>query len=265
MAIPRIALGARFAAARMADNYLFRPAYSPEVYETLLSLFDDHPRALLDAGCGPGKITLGLVDHLDRVDSVDPSEEMLRVAQSMPKAGDPKIRWVRSKIEDAELHPPYGLIVAGASIHWMDLDRTLARFGDALAPGAFLAVLEGDAPVIPPWEHDEKAFMIDFVERISGRRPDWWKTMSEGLREPVLVDSRFHSAGYRITAPVEVTQSIEDYLRCQHSRATWSEDHLGDESTREFDRELSSLLTRQATNGVLTYHVQTRIEWGTVG
>jgi len=46
-----------------------------------------------------------------------------------------------------QLDPPYGLIVAASSIHWMALDRTLPRFADALAEGAMLAVLDGDAPV----------------------------------------------------------------------------------------------------------------------
>src|SRR3984885_12906088 len=53
-----ISLGRRFSAERMAANYLFRPPYSPEVYDILLDLMREHPRILLDAGCGTGKITL---------------------------------------------------------------------------------------------------------------------------------------------------------------------------------------------------------------
>jgi SAM-dependent methyltransferase len=258
------ARGRRFSAERMAENYLFRPPYSAEVYDVLLELIRGHPRIILDAGCGTGKITLGLIDHLDRADAVDLSEAMLRVARSSPAAASSKIRWIHAAIEDAPLDPPYGLIVAASSIHWMDLDRTLPRFADALADGAMLAVLDGDAPVDAPWEREETAFMIEFVAVRDGRRPNWWKTVSERFAEPVLVHPAFERLGHRITAPVSFSQSVADYLRCQHSRATWSEDHLGEKASAEFDAAITGMLSRHTRDGLLTFNVQTRIEWGRV-
>jgi SAM-dependent methyltransferase len=258
------ARGRRFSAARMAENYLFRPPYPAEVYGTLRELMSGRPRILLDAGCGTGKITLGLIDHVDRADAVDPSEAMLRVARSLAGTSSSKIQWIHSTMENASLDPPYGLIVAASSIHWMDLDRVLPRFGDALADTAMLAVLDGDAPVDAPWEREETAFMIDFVAAREGQRPKWWKTVSERFAEPILVHPAFETLGYRITAPVAYSQSIADYLRCQHSRATWSEDVLGERACAEFDAAMTALLTRYARDGMLTFAVQTRIEWGRV-
>ncbi|HEV2169362.1 MAG TPA: class I SAM-dependent methyltransferase [Candidatus Binatus sp.] len=260
----RRALGRRFSEARMAENYRFRPPYPPEVYRTLLELMSGHPRIVLDAGCGTGKIALGLIDRIDRVDAIDPSDAMLRVARSFPGAENPKIRWIHSAIEDAPLDPPYGLVVAASSIHWMDLDRTLPRFADVLADGGMLAVLDGDAPVDTPWEREETAFMIDFVAKLEGRRPQWWKTVRERFAEPVLEHPAFERVGHRITRPVPYSQSIGDYLRCQHSRATWSEDHLGEDATVEFDSAMTTILKRYARNDTLTFEVQTRIEWGRV-
>jgi SAM-dependent methyltransferase len=248
----------------MAANCLARPPYPAQVYDTLLELIRGHPRTLLDAGCGTGKITLGLIDQIDRADAVDPSDAMLRVARSLPGAASAKIRWIHAAIEDAQLDPPYGLIVAASSIHWMDLDRTLPRFANALADGAMLAVLDGDAPVDAPWEREETEFMIDFITARDGRRPTWWKTVRERFAEPVLVHPGFQQVGHRITAPVASSQSIADYLRCQHSRATWSEDHLGDKASAEFDAAMTAILNRYARAGMLTFEVQTRIEWGRV-
>ncbi|HEY6418816.1 MAG TPA: class I SAM-dependent methyltransferase [Candidatus Binataceae bacterium] len=256
--------GDRFGSRRVAENYSFRPPYSREVYGTLLSLIGAGPRAVLDAGCGSGKITLGLVDDVERVDAVDPSIEMLKVARRFPGAANPKIRWINARMEEAPLDPPYGLIVASLSIHWMDLDRVLSRFAEALADRACLAVLDGDAPVDAPWEREETAFMVDFLERIDGRPRDWWKTMGERLAEPVLVHPAFQSVGHRVTAPVQFSQSVADHLRCQHSRAAWSEDHLGEKASREFDTEITKLLNRYAVGGMLTFVVQTRMEWGRV-
>src|SRR5580704_2492652 len=248
----------------MAANYLFRPPYPAEVYDTLLELMRGYPRILLDAGCGAGKITLGLIDQIERADAVDPSDAMLRVARSLPGAASGKIRWIHAAIEDAPLDPPYGLIVAASSIHWMDLDRTLPRFANALADGAMLVVLDGDAPVDAPWEREETQFMVDFLAARDGRRPAWWKTVRERFAEPVLIHPGFERRGHRITAPVASSQSIADYLRCQHSRATWSEDHLGEEASVEFDTAMTGILSRHARDGMLTFEVQTRIEWGRV-
>ena len=189
---------------------------------------------------------------------------MLRVARSSPAAASRKIRWIHDAIEDAPLDPPYGLIVAASSIHWMALDRTLPRFADALAEGAMLAVLDGDAPVDAPWEREEIAFMIDFIAAQEGLRPTWWKTVRERFAEPVLVHPTFEQLGHRITAPVSFSQSIADYLRCQHSRATWSEDQLGAKASEEFDAAMTAILNRYARDGMLTFDVQTRIEWGRV-
>src|ERR1700735_4108918 len=207
------ALGRRFSEARMAENYTFRPPYPAEVYDLLVELLHGHPRTLLDAGCGTGKITLGLIEQIDRADAVDPSDAMLCVARALPWAANAEIRWIHAAIEDAPLDPPYGLIVAASSIHWMDLDLTLLRFAGALADGAMLAVLDGDAPLDAPWEREETAFMIDFLEARGERRRGWWRTMRERLAAPVLTHPRFTSLGHRITAPVSFSQSIEDYLR----------------------------------------------------
>jgi len=255
-------LGQRFSSARMVENYLFRPPYSPEVFETLLGFIKGHPRVVLDAGCGPGKTTLGLIDNLERADAIDPSAEMLRLARSLPNGANAKIRWIESKLEDSKLDPPYGLIVAALSLHWMDLDQVLPKFAAALAPGAFLAVLDGDAPINAPWERDETAFYSDFLEKVDGKRPFGWKNARQQLDQPKLLHRLYKPVGVRITQPTEISQTIVEYLRCQHSRATWSEDHLGNAATADFDAGMEKLLSRYVIAGHLHYVVQTRIEWG---
>ena len=260
----RQSYGARFASQRMAANYRFRPDYSSEVYDILAGLLRGQPRALLDAGCGPGKIVHGLVNQIDRADAVDPSEPMLHIARSFPEGRDPRIRWVCARIEDAELRPPYGLIVAGASIHWMELDRVLPRFKEGLAPGAFLAVLDGDAPIDPPWEGEATRFMLDFLEKLEGERPRWWASASQRLQQQILDHPAFERAGRVISKPVRVARNIADFLQCEHSRATWAEDHLGETRSTQFDEGLTRILAPFAIDDILTFSVQTRIEWGRV-
>jgi hypothetical protein len=144
----------------------------------------------------------------------------------------------------------------------MDVDRVLPRFREAQEPGAFLAVLDADAPIDPPWEGEATRFMLDFLQKIDGERLQWWATASQRLRQPILDHPAFECVGAAISKPLQVAQNITDFLRCEHSRATWSEDHLGEEASAQFDKGLRELLTPFATDDILTFSVQTRVEWG---
>jgi len=258
---PRPGYATHFASRRVAEHYRFRPAYSPEVIDALLSLVVE-PRAVLDAGCGPGKLAFALSGRVARVHAIDPSEEMLRLARADPDGTDRKITWTLARVEEAALEPPYGLIVAGAAIHWMDLDRVLPRFAAALAPDGVLAMVDGDAPIGAPWEAAENALFSDFIERLQGAPPKFAATRLEQLERPFIVHPLFERSGSRITAPWPVTQSIDDYLRCQHSRATWSEDYMGAALTEEFDARMRALLAPHAPGDMLHYAVRSRLEWG---
>jgi hypothetical protein len=146
----------------------------------------------------------------------------------------------------------------------MEIDRVLPRFRETQAPGAFLAVLDGDAPIDPPWEGEATRFMQDFLEKTDGERPKSWATASQRLQQPILEHPAFECLGAMISRPIRVAQTIEDFLRCEHSRATWSEDHLGATGSAQFDERLGRILKPFATDGILTFSVQTRVEWGSI-
>jgi SAM-dependent methyltransferase len=253
--------GAHFGARSVARNYVHRPAYSPEVFEILLALLPPTCRAVLDAGCGPGKLALGLRARVDRIDAVDPSAEMIVLGRSLPGGDDPRINWIQARLEDAGLSRPYGLITCGASVHWLDADRALSQFAAVLAPGGAFAIVEGDAAVDAPWQAAERAVYSEVIERLQGQRPDF-PTSQALLERPLLDHPRYRRLGARITAPNRIRQSLDDYLACQHSRATFSIDHMGSALTAEFDAALRAALMPHVRDGMLDYVVQTRVEWG---
>jgi predicted TPR repeat methyltransferase len=82
----------------VVERYHLRPPYPKETFELLASLAVGSPRAVLDAGCGPGDLARGLAPHVDRVDAVNISAAMIARGQALP---DEKIRWIHSAIEDA--------------------------------------------------------------------------------------------------------------------------------------------------------------------
>jgi SAM-dependent methyltransferase len=118
--------------------YHLRPPYPGSLFERLSEVAADGP--VLDAGCGTGDLARGLAPRVERVDAVDASPRMIERARQLP--GAERVRWHAAPIEDAELDPPYALIVAGDSVHWFDWDVAFTRFAAWLAPAGTLAIVQ---------------------------------------------------------------------------------------------------------------------------
>ena len=260
---PRRELGARFEAASVAALYRHRPPYSEEVYALVEDPAGARGRRILDCGAGTGKIARELVARGFEVDAVDPSAEMIRTGRRLSHGEDPKLCWIEGPIEEVALRGGYALAVAGASFHWFDADRVLPRLHDLLEPDAFLAVLDGDGAWQSPWADAEEAVMIDFVTRMQGSRPVWHRVDIEDAR--ILEHPLFGPRGERVTAPASVRQTVEDYIACQHSRATFTHEVMGPELADAFDAALRGVLEDHADSGWLRYACRTRIEWGRPG
>src|SRR5215471_15938282 len=123
---------ARFQHQSVVDRYHLRPAYPPQTFELLNDLIVDKPRAVLDVGCGPGNVARPLSAYVDRVDAVDMSLPMLTRARTLPGGDSSKIHWLHGRVEDMEFKPPYALITAGESLHWMEWGMVLPRFARLL-------------------------------------------------------------------------------------------------------------------------------------
>jgi SAM-dependent methyltransferase len=254
--------GHRFKLSSVARNYEHRPPYSDEVFQTLLGLPDPSVQSVLDAGCGPGRIAIGLSDHVSRIDAIDFSQGMIDIGKSMSGGDHPSIHWQHSAIEDATLNPPYSLIVTGASIHWINWDVVFRIFKDALSDDGFLAVVEGDSAMDPPWKQEENELDAEFRETSRpednpcGTRP--W-TLLKTFEEYGLVEWARHVT----TAPITFAQSIEDYVSAKHSRASKCIDAIGEaERVREFDERLRSTLSVHSVDDQVSFQVTTHIDWG---
>lgn len=248
-----------FLSRSVAECYDFRPPYSSEVIACLLRLLGIHPRSVLDAGCGHGKLARELVDQVDRVDAVDRSDEMLRVGRSLPGGDHPKLNWICGEIEDVELAGPYGLVVAGASFHWFDPERVLTRFADLLAHDAVFALVEGDTPWQAPWAEAELELIGETAELRTGERPELRAPDVEAPFDFPLIG--FERLGALVTSPSTVEQPIESYLACQNSRASLSQEALGPKLAERFDRELRRILEPYSRGDRIRYELRTRIEW----
>ncbi len=59
------------------------------------------------------------------------------------------------------------------------------------------------------------------------------------------------------------SETIEGFVACQHSRATWTRAVTGSALASEFDEDLRTTLAPFATDGRLHFQVKSSLCWGT--
>ena len=153
------------------------------------------------------------------------------------------------------MEPPYDLICAGASIHWLDHERLMPRLAGSLSNGAWVMVIEGDGAWQPPWQAEFTDFTARWLERMGRRHneAEFGVAMNRYQEFMVIHGQR------EFVAPVE--QPLNDFIECQHSRASWARAVMGLERSEHYDAELKELLTPHVRAGALHFQVRTALTW----
>lgn len=255
--------GDSFSDARVAQAYLHRPDYADGIYRKLIDI-SPGSSSLLDLGCGTGKISRRLCTRFDTVTGVDPSEQMLRVAMTQQSGDRSNILWIHGRAEDAPFRGhPFDLIVAGASIHWMDHATVFPKLLAHAKDGCVFAAVDGDGAFDPPWRDRWDEFLTHWIYELNGDayQPD--QPDSAYARRMNGYRSWLNVSGEEPFLSGPISQRVEDFIMCQHSRATFAPARLG-ERIQEFDCQLADVVEPHAVGGVLTYTIQSRVVWGTI-
>ena len=246
---------ARFQHPSVVERYPLRAPYPDELIAVLAGLIQDEPRVVLDVGTGTGDLARPLAarDGIARVDAVDPSAAMLALAQRRPGGDSPRVRWIGGTAEDAPLEPPYALVTASESLHWMGWERVLPRFRAVGTPNSVVAIvhrLDGDEP----WKDD----LLAIIQKYS--------TMYnyEGFDLIAELEARglFETLGRHETARRPFTQPVADYIASFHSRSSLSLAALTAEAATGFDADLGALLAERCPDGVVRWEVAAGVVWG---
>jgi SAM-dependent methyltransferase len=245
-----------------AAHYRYgRPDYSPRLEAVLtdeLSL--NGSGRLLDAGCGPGILTVRLAHLFEEVVGLDPDSDMLtegrRAAQ---ERGITNTRWIQAQAEDLPVAAPgpYRLVTFGQSFHWTDERHIAETVYDILEPGGSLALIfhtvEGHptppSPGRPPIPHEDiKALVKKYLG--SRYQPDRYGHQGVPRFEDVLVRSRF-SAPRVIFAPgiPDLVRESESVLSGYFSMSS-SAPHLFGDRVEEFATEVRELLASRSPDGL---------------
>lgn len=247
--------GAQFKDRSIVDAYRHRPPYPAEIFTILAELINGEPQHVLDVGCGTGNLSRYLVERSERLDAVDFSLPMLEQGKQLPNGNHPRLRWVHGSIEEIALDPPYALVTAGESLHWMDWNSVLPRFRELLIPGGYLAIVEHDT-LPDPWHAALREIIPHYSTNKDFHSSD--NTMLETLEQHGL----FQKVGEKMTAPVPFVQSVDDYIESYHSRNGFSRERMSPAMADAFDREARKILFRSYPSGVMSLQVIGSVVWG---
>jgi hypothetical protein len=156
-------------------------------------------------------------------------------------------------MEEAPLDPPYGLVTAGESLHWMDWSIVLRRFREVLVPGGYVAIV-GRGEESNPWWPE----LVKIISVYSTNRDFRPYNVIQLLEDRRL----FRKVGAKQTTPVPVEQAIDDYVESIHSRNGFSRDRMTEQAAADFDAEAHRLLERYAMDGKVRFAVTGSVVWG---
>jgi ubiquinone/menaquinone biosynthesis C-methylase UbiE len=247
-------LAAVFGHPGVADAYQHRPPYPDEVFDLLERLITDRPRSVLDIGAGEGALARPLASRVDQVDAVDLSAAMVEAGRGRPGGRRRNLRWIVGAAETADLGGPYALVTAGAALHWMSWEPTLARLRAVMTPNAFLAVVEHGHHDLP-W----RAGLTDVITRHS-RSPGY----DPGFRivDALAADGLLEITGRAVTAPVPFRQPLASYVEQFHSTASLAREWMPAAESAAFDRAITGVVAPHASGGVLEMTVVASVTWG---
>ena len=246
-----------------AAHYRYgRPAYSPELEAFLTREAGlDGTGRLLDAGCGPGVLTVRLAHLFGQAVGLDPDPGML--AEGSRAAGEravSNIRWVQGLAEDlpAAAPGPYRLVTFGQSFYWTDEPRVAEAVYDMLEPGGALALVGHTVagrrpppdPGVPPIPHDEIRALVE--KYLGSTRRAGQGTARERTHsfEDVLARTRF-GVPRQFFLP-----GLPDLLRDSASvlsgyfSFSFSAPHLFGDRLDDFAGEVRALLAERSAEGI---------------
>jgi trans-aconitate methyltransferase len=242
---------ARFKEQDVVDRYHLRLPYPPEVFTILADLITDEPRNLLDVGTGLGEIAREMAKRMARVDAVDVSATMLARAKTMPDGEASNINWLQGMTEEVALNPPYALITAADSMHWMNWEAVFPRFRSILTSNGFVALVHRKDNAA--WQTELTALIARYTAKYGYE--DFDLIMQLEQRD------LFKQVGGQ-NCSVTSLQSLEDYINSFHSRSSLTIDYMTPEIAAQFDAELLEIVKPYSKDNFLQLETLAEIVWG---
>jgi len=229
------------------DYARFRAGYPKEFFDYVMDYFHlDGKRKLLDLGCGTGQITISLAPYFEKAIGIDIDKDMLTEAKRQAeKAGVKNIKWLEKKAEDISSDLGFFRLASfGASFHWMEQDKVLAKVYEILEPNGGLVIVSGSSSV---WKNTEKELWKvkckEIIQKYLGPKRRAGNTFYSEPKEKfenIISRSKFGTFD-KWTHPYERKKTIEDIIGLLYTTSFASRSFFGDKID-DFERELKEAL-----------------------
>ena len=223
----------------------FRPGLPQEIVDLIMSKVLI-PVALLDLGCGTGRITEQLASHFTETIAVDPDKDMVKLARKRFEASPVSI--LHARAEDVDLPKDWraSLVLICRAFHWMDQKKVLARLESVVAEKGVIAILSDNSF----WHLDDETpwakTVLEVLHRYLGaerrtllgtyRPPE--EFFGRSFTSPVFTELEHY------TVPVTREWTIDQIIGYLYSTSFASHAVLKDKAgpfEQELRRELSAL------------------------
>lgn len=248
--------GAQFKDQSIVTAYRRRPPYPDETFDILTGLITSEPKRVLDVGCGTGYLARPLSQRVDAVDAVDISANMIAQGKQLPGGDAPNLCWIEGSVEEAALSPPYGLVTAGESLHWLDWEVVLPRFRELLVEDGYLAIVYKRFSTVP-WGVELGELLSQYSTNQDYEPYD--------LVEELTSRGLFGKQGERETMPMPFRQSVAAYVESFFARNGFSQERMGAEKADEFETAVTNLVCTYQTEETFEIQVSGHVVWGRPG
>jgi SAM-dependent methyltransferase len=239
-----------------------RPAYSPQL-EALLTeeLGLDGRGRLLDAGCGPGILTVRLAHLFEEAVGLDPDPAMIAEGRRAAREqGIANITWMQARAEDlpGAAPGPYRVVTFGQSFHWTDEVPVAEAVYDMLQPGGALALIVHTAggravppgPGPPPVPHTEIRALVRKYLGSTRRAGRGFAPVRTHRFEDALARTRFGAPRVMFAPGIpDLVRDSESVLSGYFSTA-YAAPHLFGDRAGAFASEVRELLRGRSPQGV---------------
>ena len=126
---------------KVAKRYAAKPIADLDAYERKLELARgvlEPDMCVVEIGCGTGSTAIQLSPHVSRIDAIDVSSAMLRIAKERAEeAGSRNVEFIQSSFEKFNVDAGrYDAVLAHSILHLVpELDARLADIAQWLRPG----------------------------------------------------------------------------------------------------------------------------------
>ncbi len=246
-----------------------RVPYPPQLAAAIAEALDlDGSGLLLDAGCGPGSLTLPLAHLFTDVIGIDPDAGMLAEAErraALSKVCHVTWRQLRAEQLPAGLPAPTAVTFA-QSFHWMDRRVVASAVRRMLSPGGALvhvgATTHRGMDTVDPLPHPRppRNAIAALVRTFLGDVRRAGQSILPTGETPRGEDSVFTAAGFdgpqRLELPPYLVTRSADQVRASVYSLSSAAPHLFGSNLADFDARLRALLGEAAPAGLFSEHMR---------